>query len=488
MALPREPAEENGLGLDDSHPSDRPDPSEDEVSSDMAITIEGLSKRYRIGRGVGPIPVPSILPWGSNEAKDRSADRDDRELEVADEDDDEEELGEDDQDVEQREADQSSPREIWALRDVSLEVPRGTTLGLIGSNGSGKTTLLKILARITPPTTGTATLRGRVAPVFALASAFMETSATGRENVYLLADLFGVPRHIASECMDQIVEFAELDDLIDTPIKKYSGGGSRRLAFSIVLNLDPDILLVDEVLAGGDHGFYGKCLKRVEEAADAGVSLLFASHELDTVQRFCRQAIWMEEGRIVEHGETAGVIASYTRTAGTSWPEGVEGASLSPTPEETGPHKNEHAEILSAAVFSMDGEPLPALSVREDALIEVEIEAFTPGVEIQCIVVLAGPDTPRVRLVQPQPFRAERGRHVVSVHLSRGQLRDGQYKARAGARLTAGDERSAVVRSSAFTLDVYDPEDREGPVSEDDQGQVDEVVDLAWDVSSGLGA
>jgi hypothetical protein len=135
----------------------------------------------------------------------------------------------------------------------------------------------------------------------------------------------------------------------------------------------------------------------------------------------------------------------------------------------------------------MSGEPLQVLSTREDALIEVEIEALTRGVEVQCIVVLAGKGTPRVRLVQPRPFRAERGRHTISVHLSRGKLRDGQYKARAGARLRVEEERSAIVRSPAFTLDVYDPEDREDSVSEDEQGQVDEVVDLAWDVSSGLG-
>lgn len=483
--------EENGL--DDgaaltSNVADRP--AEENASgnaSDIAISVEGLSKRYRIGRGVGPIPVPSFLPWGSNEAKDRRADRDDREVDVADEDDeDDDELAAEEEDLEPRSVDPSPPREVWAVRDLSLEVPRGTTLGLIGSNGSGKTTLLKILARITPPTTGTAVLRGRVAPVFALASAFMESNSTGRENVYLLADLFGVPRHIASECMDEIIEFAELDDLVDTPIKKYSGGGSRRLAFSIVLNLDPEILLVDEVLAGGDHGFYGKCLKRVEEAADAGLSLLFASHELETVQRFCKETIWMEEGKIVEHGETAAVIESYTNSASTSWPAGVGGATGTPS-EEAGPHANEHAAVLSASVFSMSGEPLQALSTREDALIEVDIEVMTPGIEVQCVVVLAGRGTPRVRLVQPHSFRAERGRHTISVHIARGKLRDGQYKARAGVRLLLDGTRSAVIRPNAFALDVYDPEDASGPVDENSAGQVDEMMDLAWDVSSGLG-
>jgi lipopolysaccharide transport system ATP-binding protein len=202
---------------------------------------------------------------------------------------------------------------IWALRDVSFEVQRGEVVGIIGSNGAGKSTLLKVLSRVTKPTTGWVKLQGRVGSLLEVGTGF-HPELTGRENIYLNGAILGMKRSEIQRKFSQIVEFAEVEKFIDTPVKRYSSGMYLRLAFAVAAHLEPEILLVDEVLAVGDAVFQRKCLGKMEDVARAGRTVLFVSHNMDAIQRLCPRTLWIEHGRILEQGDSASVISHYLST------------------------------------------------------------------------------------------------------------------------------------------------------------------------------
>ncbi len=203
------------------------------------------------------------------------------------------------------------PREeFWALKDVSFTVDAGETLGIIGSNGSGKSTCLKLLTKIIEPTAGSVEVKGRVSALLELGAGF-HPELTGRENVYLNGSLLGVTRQDMARRFDDVVAFAELERFIDVPVKLYSSGMYVRLAFATAINVDPDILLVDEVLAVGDHSFQEKCLGRINELKARGVTIVFVSHGLDTVRSLCERTIWLQESRLQDDGITDGVVDRY---------------------------------------------------------------------------------------------------------------------------------------------------------------------------------
>jgi ABC-type polysaccharide/polyol phosphate transport system ATPase subunit len=202
---------------------------------------------------------------------------------------------------------------IWALRDVSFEVQRGEVVGIIGSNGAGKSTLLKVLSRVTKPTTGWVKLQGRVGSLLEVGTGF-HPELTGRENIYLNGAILGMKRSEIQQKFSQIVEFAEVEKFIDTPVKRYSSGMYLRLAFAVAAHLEPEILLVDEVLAVGDAVFQRKCLGKMEDVARAGRTVLFVSHNMDAIQRLCPRTLWIEHGRILEQGDSASVISHYLST------------------------------------------------------------------------------------------------------------------------------------------------------------------------------
>ena len=199
---------------------------------------------------------------------------------------------------------------FWALKDISFSVMPGEVIGIIGRNGAGKSTLLKILSRITPPTKGEVTLRGRVASLLEVGTGFSQ-ELTGRENIYLNGSILGMKRAEINDKFDEIVDFAEISKFLDTPVKFYSSGMYMRLAFAIAAHLDPEILLVDEVLAVGDIEFQKKCLGKMGEVAKAGRTVLFVSHNMPAVQRMCSSALLLNEGRIVSRGEVAAVTEQY---------------------------------------------------------------------------------------------------------------------------------------------------------------------------------
>jgi lipopolysaccharide transport system ATP-binding protein len=199
---------------------------------------------------------------------------------------------------------------FWALRDASFEVREGEVLGLIGRNGAGKTTLLRILSRITRPTTGWAEIRGRVRSLLEVGTGF-HGELTGRENTYLSGSILGMRKREIDSRFDEIVAFAEIDKFIDTPVKHYSSGMYVRLAFAVAAHLEPEILLVDEVLAVGDINFQKKCLGKMGDVARTGRTVVLVSHQLHQIRRLAHRVIWMDDGKIRQDGSTHEVVSAY---------------------------------------------------------------------------------------------------------------------------------------------------------------------------------
>jgi len=204
-------------------------------------------------------------------------------------------------------------REVWALQDVTFEVRRGEVLGIIGRNGSGKSTLLKVIARVLRPTMGRVWVKGRVAPLLELGGGF-HPELTGRENIFLNGTLLGYSRREIAERFDWIVDFAELWDFIDVPLRTYSTGMVARLGFAVATAWEPDILLMDEVLAVGDEGFQRKCRARLSEFRENGTTVLLVSHNSGLIKQMCERALWLDSGRIRAFGDAENIIDLYERS------------------------------------------------------------------------------------------------------------------------------------------------------------------------------
>jgi lipopolysaccharide transport system ATP-binding protein len=207
-----------------------------------------------------------------------------------------------------------STEDFWALKDVSFSVREGEAVGIIGRNGAGKSTLLKILSQITPPTEGRITCRGRIASLLEVGTGF-HPELTGRENIFLNGTILGMSRSEVKRKFDEIVAFSEMETFLDTPVKRYSSGMYVRLAFAVAAHLEPEILVVDEVLAVGDAAFQKKCLGKIGEATRGGRTVLFVSHNMVAVEGLCQKAILLDRGRLVMLGSVSQVIGAYLRTS-----------------------------------------------------------------------------------------------------------------------------------------------------------------------------
>jgi ABC-type polysaccharide/polyol phosphate transport system ATPase subunit len=255
--------------------------------------------------------------------------------------------------------------ELWALKDVSVGVDQGETLGLLGPNGSGKTTLLKIIAGILRPTEGSVTTRGRIAALLALGAGF-HAELTGRENVYLNASLLGLSRIETDRRFGDIVAFAELEEFMDTQVKFYSSGMYVRLGFAVAVHVDPAILLVDEVLAVGDIAFQRKCLDKVEQFQREGRTIVFVTHAPDQVVRICDRAIVLSKGRIVNEGNPHDVVRDFRRLMSRQdlaygWDQG-----------------NKEIEIVSAEIFGPDGSTREVFFPGDELVIQMDLKAHVP--------------------------------------------------------------------------------------------------------------
>lgn len=201
-------------------------------------------------------------------------------------------------------------REFWALRDVSFQIERGDSVGLIGSNGAGKSTALKLISRIIQPTSGALNVNGRVTALLELGAGF-HPELSGRDNIFLNGAVMGLSRRQINARIKDIIDFAEIDDFIDVPVKDYSSGMFARLGFSVAVHLDPDILLVDEVLSVGDASFQQKCNERMAELRKSGITILFVSHSADAVLRACTKALWLDHGHVKAWGGAQNVVDEY---------------------------------------------------------------------------------------------------------------------------------------------------------------------------------
>ncbi|MGK0391699.1 MAG: lipopolysaccharide transport system ATP-binding protein [Maribacter sp.] len=201
---------------------------------------------------------------------------------------------------------------FWALEDVSFDVAAGECLGIIGRNGAGKSTLLKILSRITPPSKGEITMRGRVASLLEVGTGF-HPELTGRENIFLNGSILGMKNHEIKQAFDEIVDFSGVDQFLDTPLKHYSSGMQLRLAFSVAAHLNPEILLIDEILAVGDAAFQKKCLGKMDEVSKSGRTVIFVSHDMGAVQQLCSRGIWLKGGKVKKDAPIQEIITAYDK-------------------------------------------------------------------------------------------------------------------------------------------------------------------------------
>lgn len=276
---------------------------------------------------------------------------------------------------------QRTSETIWALKNVSFELAPGEVLGIIGSNGAGKSTLLKVLSRITEPTTGRAELFGRVVSLLEVGTGF-HPELTGRENVYLNGAILGMSKAEIDRKFDEIVAFAELAKFLDTPVKRYSSGMYMRLAFAVASHLEPEILIVDEVLAVGDAAFQKKCLGKMGEVAHEGRTVLFVSHNMTAIQSLCSRVIWLDRGMIAAEGTPKAVVTKYLKT------------SLSTTirrvwDDPTVAPGNEKVRIHRACVRQTDSSlQSDSITVRTPFVIEFDYWNLVPGAHLNLSLVV----------------------------------------------------------------------------------------------------
>jgi lipopolysaccharide transport system ATP-binding protein len=253
---------------------------------------------------------------------------------------------------------------FWALKDVSFDVAQGDIIGIIGRNGAGKSTLLKILSNVTEPTEGEARIWGRLGSLLEVGTGF-HPELTGRENIYLNGSILGMPRRDIASRFDEIVAFAEVEKFLDTPAKHYSSGMYMRLAFSVAAHLEPDILMVDEVLAVGDANFQKKCLGKMEAVGREGRTVLFVSHSMPTVLRLCRRALLLENGKQIQAGKPHEVVSAYLQT-GT----GATGERIWDDPRKA--PGDTVARLCAVRVRDKGGEVVDVVDVRDPVSIEVD--------------------------------------------------------------------------------------------------------------------
>jgi lipopolysaccharide transport system ATP-binding protein len=329
-----------------------------------AITVENVSKRYELGEVQTMGVLGELFGRVSGKAKaenstalDEIRHQRDVEAKVA--------------------AEAEDDKVLWALKDVSFEVPKGQVLGIIGRNGAGKSTLLKILSRITDPTEGTATIRGRIGSLLEVGTGF-HPELTGRENVFLNGSILGMTRREIESRFNDIVSFSEIGRFIDTPVKRYSSGMFTRLAFSVAANLDPEILIIDEVLSVGDAAFQKKCLAKINALMRSGRTVIFVSHSMSSIAELCQSAILLHKGQMLKVGPIVDVIGAYTDLLNADVPEAEEQA-----------RKGQGAAILKVNLRNGFGRETRVFDLSDDIEIEIVYELFEEQHAVQTCLTLS---------------------------------------------------------------------------------------------------
>ena len=392
--------------------------------TDIAIRVENLSKQYKLGATIRHDRLKDLLTHGLSSLFSRNS---------------------------QSEIRNSQSDYIWALKDVSFELKQGETLGIIGANGAGKSTLLKILSRITEPTSGRAEIYGRLGSLLEVGIGF-DRELTGRENIYLNGAILGMTKHEIDRKLDEIVEFSGVEKFIDTPVKRYSSGMSVRLAFAVAAHLEPEILIVDEVLAVGDAAFQRKCLGKMGDVAKEGRTVLFVSHSMAAIENLCRTVIVLDDGSLIREGDSREMINYYLETV---LPTTVEGISLAERKDRSG---NGRIRLTGFQIEDVAGNKLAAARGGMDVVFVFEYQCrdgdspqyIDVGLSISSgnnnmLFVLYGSYTGQVFESVPPlgKFRC----YVPKLPLSPGRYR-------VGARVTVTQEEADWPRNGVGYLDV----------------------------------
>jgi lipopolysaccharide transport system ATP-binding protein len=380
--------------------------------SDVAIRVSNLSKRYRIGlkEEIHDTFVGSITSWLkspiSNYRRVHSLASFSRDGEFDD--------------------------VIWALNDVSFEIKRGEIVGVIGKNGAGKSTLLKILSRIVEPTKGEAIVKGNVSSLLEVGTGF-HPELTGRENLYLNGALLGMKSDEIDRKFDEIVDFSGIGRFIDTPVKRYSSGMYVRLAFSIAAHLEPDILLIDEVLAVGDIEFQRKCLGKMDEVAKGGRTVLFVSHNMGSIGRLCKTAMLIEGGKIVQQGDVDKIITQYVKSSANNTSNNIGSANFSNVLDKK-------ACIKSIRVLDDEGKEKTVFDQSKPFMIEVSFYVNEPAKVYASVTLSTADDTVRIfssREIESNKeaeVRREPGEYSSRLEFPGGILNLGVFYARVGIK------------------------------------------------------
>jgi len=318
--------------------------------------------------------------------------------------------------------------EVWALKDVSFEIKRGEAVGIIGRNGAGKSTLLKILSRITEPTEGRVTIRGRVASLLEVGTGF-HSELTGRENIYLNGTILGMTRAEIKRKFDEIVAFSEVERYLDTPVKRYSSGMYVRLAFSVAAHLEPEILVVDEVLAVGDAAFQKKCLGKMEDVAHEGRTVLFVSHNMAAINAICEKSILLQSGTIRQIGSSADIVSLYLQSDVN---KGNEIKWICGIGDET-------FRLFRVCLKNIFGYMSNQINIQEPFYIEFEFEVGDGAEDIRLgfriissegCIVLTSEDGDYLDVSKREP-----GRYIISAIIPENFLNSGLYYVTVGAHV-----------------------------------------------------
>jgi lipopolysaccharide transport system ATP-binding protein len=402
--------------------------------SELALRIENLSKQYRIGQREAYKALRDVL----TDAVTRPV----RALQSA---------------IQRQPQAMAEQAMIWALDGVSFDINQGEAVGIVGRNGAGKSTLLKILSRITEPTVGRVALYGRVGSLLEVGTGF-HPELSGRENIYLNGAILGMKRAEIERKFDEIVAFAEIERFLDTPVKRYSSGMYVRLAFAVAAHLEPEILIVDEVLAVGDAAFQEKCLGKMGSVAQQGRTILFVSHNMAAIQSLCGRAIWLHDGRIAAEGKPAQVISRYLQTSFSDATERVWDES------ETAPG-NERVRLRRASVRPLHGQPGDPITVRTPFVFAFEYWNLQPGVPLHLSLHLYNEQGILIFDVAPidEPAWARgafpAGLFCARCHVPGDLLNDGVYRVDV---LALNDQTVIYKQSNVLVFNIHDSSELRG--------------------------
>jgi len=340
-------------------------------------------------------------------------------------------------------------RELWALRNASFDVDQGTVLGIVGSNGAGKSTLLKVIARVIEPTAGRVRGHGRVVSLLELGAGF-DDEATALENIYMNAALNGIPRAVVQRRLDDIIAFAEIPDHVNTPLQYFSSGMYLRLAFSVAINMEPSILLADEILAVGDLAFQERCLQKVRELArEKGLTVLFVSHDMEAVSRICDRVIWLKEGALHRDGAPEEVVTEYQNAA---WDmlaaaPGYKGTS----------HAVKYGEIVDVKLLASDGREIGSPPRAEDVYVRIRFRTRRAKARVRCAIDLMSKGVLVFRSMQPDLLAVQAdSAYEAVVRIPANLLAETTYTVNVSIMLIRGEgEEHALIVNKALAFMVY---------------------------------